>query len=177
MDISLEDFNALSAERSSRDVKIARLEMQLASEQINHEREVNNLMTEVEFLRNETAELRKKLDLMMADFENLRFENHWMKQYILLSVEKVQHFFSHIRDFTLLSAIKSFVLDMLPSNATVEQVAYTRDVLRLPVPEDTPRQMVNVSGDYVVEKRVEHAVEYVETGATGISFAERRNEA
>lgn len=96
MDISLEDFNALSAERSSRDVKIARLEMQLASEQINHEREVNNLMTEVEFLRNEAAELRKMLNLMMADFENLRFENHWMKQYILISVDHVRYFFQHI---------------------------------------------------------------------------------
>ena len=93
MDISLEDFNALSAERSCRDVKIARLEMQLASEQINHECEVNNLMTEVEFLRNEAAELRKKLDLMMVDFENLRFENHWMKQYILISVDRVRYFF------------------------------------------------------------------------------------
>lgn len=114
MDISLEDFNALSAERSSRDVKIARLEMQLASEQINHEREVNNLMTEVEFLRNEAAELRKKLDLMMADFENLRFENHWMKQYILISVDRVRYFFQHIRNIEVLSAIKSFVLDVLP---------------------------------------------------------------
>lgn len=177
MNISIEDFNALSAEQSRREVKIATLEMELRAQAVRHQEETEALRRERDALWAENTSLREQNDLLRMDYENLRFENHWMKQYILLSVEKVQHFFSHIRDFTLLSAIKSFVLDMLPSNATVEQVAYTRDVLRLPVPEDTPRQMVNVSGDYVVEKRVEHAVEYVETGATGISFAERRNEA
>ena len=30
------------------------------------------------------------------DFENLRFENHWMKQYILISVDRVRYFFQHI---------------------------------------------------------------------------------
>ncbi len=149
MDISLEDFNALSAERSSRDVKIARLEMQLASEQTNHEREMNNLMTEVEFLRNEAAELRKKLDMMMVDFENLRFENHWMKQYILLSVERVRDFFSHIRDFTLLAAIRSFVLDMLPPNATPEQRAFTQDVMRLQMPDESPQIVIENAVDVI----------------------------
>ena len=62
-----------------------------------------------------------------------------MKQYILLSVERVRDFFSHIRDFNLLSAIKSFVLDMLPPNATPEQRAFTQDVMRLPMPEETPQ--------------------------------------
>lgn len=136
MDISLEDFNALSAERSCRDVKIARLEMQLASEQINHECEVNNLMTEVEFLRNEAAELRKKLDLMMVDFENLRFENHWMKQYILISVDRVRYFFQHIRNIEVLSAIKSFVLDVLPEDTTAEAYAFVSKTMELPKDEN-----------------------------------------
>lgn len=147
MDISLEDFNALSAERSSRDVKIARLEMQLASEQTNHERELNNLMTEVEFLRNEAAELRKKLDLMTADFENLRYENLWMKQFILISVDRVRHFFQHIRNIEVLSAIKSFVLEVLPENATPEQIAFATKTMELPMQDDKPI-MLRVEGDY-----------------------------
>ena len=152
MDISLEDFNALSAERSSRDVKIARLEMQLASEQTNHERELNNLMTEVEFLRNEAAELRKKLDLMMADFENLRFENHWMKQYILISVDRVRYFFQHIRNIEVLSAIKSFVLDVLPEDTTAEAYAFVSKTMELPKDENVSvkaptNHFIHLSGD------------------------------
>lgn len=176
MNISIEDFNALSAEQSRREVRIATLEMELRAQAVKHQEETEALRRERDALWDENMSLREQNELLRADYENLRFENHWMKQYILLSVEKVQHFFSHIHDFTMLSAIKSFVLDMLPSNATVEQIAYTRDVLRLPMTEETPR-VVSVSGDYVVEKRVEHAVEYVEAGATGISFTERSDEA
>ena len=122
----------------------------------------------------EILSLRAQNDMLRADFENLRFENHWMKQYILLSVERVRDFFSHIRDFTLLSAIKSFVMDMLPPNATPEQVAYTRDVLQLPMADETP--LVNVSGDYVVEKTVGNAVGYVMPGATGISVNDKADD-
>jgi len=167
MNISLEDFNALSAEQSRRDVKIATLEMELQAQAVKHEDEISELLRERDALWAENMRLREQNDMLRTDFENVRFENHWMKQYILLSVERVRDFFEHIRDFTLLSAIRSFVMDMLPLNATPEQIAYTREVLHLPMHEE-PSMLVNVSGDYVVEKNVEHVVEHVETGATGI---------
>ena len=147
MNISLEDFNALSAERSQREVKIATLEFKLQALEIKHKEEMATLLGERDALWAENSSLREQNDLLRTDYENLRFENHWMKQYILLSVERVQHFFSHIRDFTLLSAIKSFVLDMLPPNATPEQRAFTQDVMRLQMPEDLP-QIINVAGNY-----------------------------
>lgn len=175
MNISLEDFNALSAEQSRREVRIATLEMELQAQAARYEEMTADLLREREALCDELAKLRAQNELLRTDYENIRFENHWMKQYILLSVEKVQHFFSHIRDFTLLSAIKSFVLDMLPPNATPEQIAYTRDVLELPLSDGTPA-LVNVSGDYVVKKNVEHAVEYVEAGAIGISVKREEDE-
>ena len=140
MEISIEDFNALSAEQSRRDVKIARLEMELRQREEQYAKEV-------ELLRGENMRLSEQLALLRANFENMRFENHWMKQYILLSVERVQDFCSHIRDFALLSAIKTFVLDMLPANATAEQIAYTRSVMQTSPAAEEPR-VVTVQGDY-----------------------------
>lgn len=176
MNISLEDFNALSAEQSRREVKIATLEMELQTQAAKFQNTTADLLKERDALLDEVLSLREQNDMLRADYENLRFENHWMKQYILLSVERVRDFFSHIRDFTLLSAIKSFVMDMLPPNATPEQVAYTRDVLKLPLTDETPK-LVNVSGDYVVEKTVGNAVGYVMPGATGISVNDKENDA
>ena len=140
MEISIEDFNALSAEQSRRDVKIARLEMELRQREEQYAKEV-------ELLRGENMRLSEQLALLRANFENMRFENHWMKQYILLSVERVQDFCSHIRDFALLSAIKTFVLDMLPANATAEQIAYTRSVMQTSPTAEEPR-VVTVQGNY-----------------------------
>ena len=131
MNISLEDFNALSAEQSRREVRIATLEMELQAQAARYEEMTADLLREREALCDELAKLRAQNELLRTDYENIRFENHWMKQYILLSVEKVQHFFSHIRDFTLLSAIKSFVLDMLPPNATPEMMTSASTGLKL----------------------------------------------
>lgn len=141
MEISLTDFNALTAEMSRRDVKIARLEMEMEANRKKHCEELQTMQQERNELWAENDSLKQKICDMNTAYENLRFENHWMKQYILLSVERVREFFSHIRDFTLLSAIKSFVLDVLPPNATPEQRAFTQDVMRLKMPEDAPQSI------------------------------------
>lgn len=147
MDISLEDFNALSAERSSRDVKIARLEMELSTERLNYQREIEKFMVERDALWKENQELRNQIDLMRNDYENLRYENLWMKQFILISVDRVRHFFQHIRNIEVLSAIKSFVLEVLPENATPEQIAFATKTMELPMQDDKPI-MLRVEGDY-----------------------------
>lgn len=33
----------------------------------------------------ENTSLRERIGLLTTDYENMRFENHWMKQYILLT--------------------------------------------------------------------------------------------
>lgn len=147
MNISLDDFNALSAERSSRDVKIARLEMELSTERLNYQREIEKFMAERDAMWKENQELRNQIDLMRNDFENLRYENLWMKQFILISVDRVRHFFQHIRNIEVLSAIKSFVLEVLPENATPEQIAFATKTMELPMQDDKPI-MLRVEGDY-----------------------------
>ncbi len=147
MELSLDDFNALSAERSRREVRIAQLEMELQRQRESRQREAAELGAKCEVLRGQVAELQRQNAELGQDFENMRFENRRIKAYIMLSVERVRDFFSHMRDFGALSTIKTFVLDMLPANATPEQIAYTRDVMQLPLTEELPR-VVNVSGNY-----------------------------
>ena len=145
----MDDFNVLSSEQSRRDVKIAMLKMELQMQESKHNQEMSLLIKERDALWAENSSLREELSLMRTDFENLRFENHWMKQYILLSVERVKDFFSHIRDFNLLSAIKSFVLDMMPRNASAEQIAYARKVMELQMPEDSPQIVIERAADVI----------------------------
>ena len=147
MNISLEDFNALSAERSSRDVRIAQLEMEKTAERLEHQREKEALMAERDALWKENQELKKQIDMMQVDFDNLRYENLWMKQFILISVDRVRSFFAHIRNIELLSAIKSFVLEVLPENATPEQIAFATKTMELPKDDGLPA-MIHVDGDY-----------------------------
>ena len=147
MNISLEDFNALSAERSSRDVKIAQLEMEMTAERLEHQREKEALVVERDAMWKENQELKKQIDMMQVDFDNLRYENLWMKQFILISVDRVRHFFQHIRNIEVLSAIKSFVLEVLPENATPEQIAFATKTMELPMQDDKPI-MLRVEGDY-----------------------------
>lgn len=147
MNISLEDFNALSAERSSRDVKIAQLEMEMTAERLKHQREKEALVAERDAMWKENQELKKQIDMMQVDFDNLRYENLWMKQFILISVDRVRHFFQHIRNIEVLSAIKSFVLEVLPENATPEQIAFATKTMELPKDDGLPA-MIHVDGDY-----------------------------
>ena len=149
MNISMEDFNALSSDLSRRDVQIAMLEMEIQLQKEKDNNDISLLTRERDALLDENLALKDELSLMRTDFENLRFENHWMKQYILLSVERVRDFFSHIRDFTLLAAIKSFVLDMLPPNATPEQRTFTQDVMRLQMPEESPQIVIENAVDVI----------------------------
>lgn len=135
MEISLDDFNVLTAEMSRRDVKIARLEMEMEAERIKHGKELQAMNQERDELWAENDRLKQKIGEMEMAYENIRFENHWMKQYILLSADKVQEFFSNIRNIELLSAIKSFVLGVLPETATAEQIAYANKTMSLPTYE------------------------------------------
>ena len=146
MEISLEDFNALSAERSCRDVKIAQLEMTLETERAEHQHETEEQAQIINALQNENIRLKNQLDMMQDDFENLRFENHWMKQYILISVDRVRYFFSHIRNIEILSAIKSFVLQVLPENTPDEAIAFVTKTMELPMQEDA--KIIKVEGNY-----------------------------
>ena len=144
MNISMEDFNALSSDLSRRDVQIARLEMEIQLQKEKDNNDISLLTRERDALLDENLALKDELSLMRTDFEN-----HWMKQYILLSVERVRDFFSHISDFTLLAAIRSFVLDMLPPNATPEQRAFTQDVMRLQMPEESPQIVIENAVDVI----------------------------
>lgn len=147
MDLTIDDFRILAEERSDRDVRIAQLEMELAQQRRAHEAELALLQKERDGLWAENQRQECRIAQLETDFENMRFENHWMKQYILLSVERVRLFFTHISNIEVLSAIKSFVMQVLPKNATPEQIAYASQMMELPMVDSQPK-VVNVAGNY-----------------------------
>lgn len=149
MEISLEDFNALSAEQSRREVQIARLGMELENERQSHARETSALVGERDALWEENNALRGRIADMERAYDNMRYENLWMKHYILLSVEKVQYFFSHIRNIEVLSAVKAFVLGVLPESATAEEMARASKAMELPMEEAGPQFVIETAGDVV----------------------------
>lgn len=143
MQISLEDFNALAAEQSQRDVRIAQLEMELQQLRRRQAEELAALAAERDALWAEKERLQHQLELLQTDLENVRYENHWIKTYILLSVERVRDFFRHIHDLRTLATLKSFILEMLPADASPEQVAFARDAMQLPMTDDNYRTFNN----------------------------------
>ena len=138
MEITLEDFNSLTEERSRRDVEIARLKMEKDMMQRLHTEEMKAAEKRHDELRAENDALKNRIQELEHDFANMRFENHLMKHYILLSVERIKFFFARIPSIELLSAIKSFVLDVLPETATPDQIAYANKMMTLPNPKETP---------------------------------------
>ena len=94
------------------------------------------LMERMKELEQENDSLKQKIGEIEMAYENIRFENHWMKQYILLSVDKVREFFAHIRNIELLAAVKSFVMGVLPESASAEQIAYANKMMSLPTHEE-----------------------------------------
>lgn len=166
MEISIEDFNALSAERSRREVRIATLKMEQKIMQEHHAQELSELKRERDALWAENLELKHQLEMLTTDFENVRFENHWMRQFILLSVERVRDVFSRIRDIKLLAAVKTFVLEMLPVDASPEQIAFASEVMSIPQTE-APIPTIGHANQVVVS---------AETGAQVLYNAERRAE-
>ena len=149
MEISLEDFNALSAEQSRRDVRIAQMGMELELEKQRHAQEMAAVAGERDALWAENNTLKGRIADMERSYENMRYENLWMKQYILLSVDKVQHFFSHIRNIEILSAVKTFVLGVLPESATAEQMAYASKAMELPMEAAEPQIVIGSAGDVI----------------------------
>ena len=93
-------------------------------------------MERMKELEQENDSLKQKIGEIEMAYENIRFENHWMKQYILLSVDKVREFFAHIRNIELLAAVKSFVMGVLPESASAEQIAYANKMMSLPTHEE-----------------------------------------
>ena len=131
MELNTQEFEVLATMMSDRQIKTL-------------EQEIESQGQEIASLRRENEQMREQMGQMQRDYENLRFENHWMKQYILLSVERVKSFFSHMRNIELLSAVKTFVLNVLPENASSEQIAYASKMMEVPMEEPQEPRVVNI---------------------------------
>ncbi len=98
MDITEKEFQSLSGMISDRDVKISAKEMQI--EQLT--RELQEVTEERDFWQNKYIELS-------GNHAQMELENTFLRQYLLLSWEKIQKFINRIHDISLLSFLHTFM--------------------------------------------------------------------
>ena len=138
MEISITDFNSLAAEMSRRDVQIERLKMELKNEREEHKLEMELLCQERNGLREDVIVLQRQVGELSLALENVCLENSWIKQYILLSAERVHNFFACHHDFRLLAGLKCFVLETMDAKSTDEQKRVAAKAMTLPTEGDLP---------------------------------------
>lgn len=144
MEISLEDFKALADERSQKDVKIARLEME-----IEHQAAViGALSQENGALHAELEEARREHDDVVSLLDEEKFYNSMLTRFILLSEEKVRLFFKRIADVHVLAVVQAFVLRVLPDDISPEGRRLAEEITQLPLPEPGGT-VVQVAGNYI----------------------------
>jgi len=114
MNCTVDEMMALSQGISDRDVRIANLERQL------------------KFKEEECTSLRMELDALKLDHAATTIENMLLKNYIMLSVEKIRKFVSNLNNIDRFSFLKTFMEWVLPHERYTEQLKLVNEVMVLP---------------------------------------------
>jgi len=121
MEISAEEFLALSKGMSERDVRIAQLEQEVAALQSQKDK----VAAENTVLKEDNKRLN---DLMVAS----RLESMFLANYIMLSVERIKSFVSQLRDIDRWSFIRTFVQWSVPKELEALERDRIEEALAMP---------------------------------------------
>lgn len=125
MDISIEEFSALSEGRAKDYARITELEF------------------ERKMLRQELEELKRETEVLRARVSEVEFHNSFLRQYIFLSVEKIKEFAKHLRKLEQWAFLRSFVSCALPDEHHNEQMERLEEALSLPKAEEHKEIIMN----------------------------------
>lgn len=117
MNLTMEEFERLTADKSLQAMKVADLERKLADKTA----EIDRLRNEVERLSMANAAAR--LECMI------------LKNYITLSVEKIKKFVLHLQGIERFAFLKAFLEYVLPKEHYQEQLLLVNEVMTMPVEE------------------------------------------
>lgn len=121
MNVTTDEFLALSQGLSDRDVKIAEL-TQLVSFQAEQlaEKERENAWLREEVERQKEAAATSKMQAM------------YLKSYIMLSVERIKSFMRRLKDIDRWAFLRTFVFWSLPAELEEQEKALAEEVMALP---------------------------------------------
>jgi hypothetical protein len=135
MELSLNEYNELSDERMRQAIKVAHLEHCLAEEQKKKEELLSQLERQRELDAEREADvsrLQKEVDVLRKTCERHAFENALLRNYIILSVEKIQQLMPRLQNVDRCAFLKSFLEWTLPKEHFVEQMKLVNEVITLP---------------------------------------------
>lgn len=130
MDLTIDEFKSLSADMTGQRMRIAELESELNAS------------------RAECAALRQEIGHLQVSYEKTRMENSWLRNYIILSAEKIKVFMAHLHNIDKAAFLKSFIEWTLPKEHYSEQLTRVNELVS---PPDEGRDgITNVfTGDHV----------------------------
>ena len=114
MEISIEEFQQLADDKSSRAVRIAELERQLAEK------------------TGECERLRDRVGALEAENAAARLEIMMLRNYITLSVEKIKAFVKRLQSLDRFAFLKTFLECVLPQEHYQEQLMLVNEVMTIP---------------------------------------------
>ena len=127
MEISIEEFQQLADDKSSRAVRIAELERQLAER------------------TSECEQLRDRVGALEADNEAARLEILFLWNYITLSVEKIKAFVKRLQSLDRFAFLKTFLECVLPQEHYQEQLMLVNEVMTIP---EEPKAVATVQNNF-----------------------------
>lgn len=147
MELTIDELNAITRERSEREVQIAKLTLELDQ----RKSDIVHLLEQVDTLRGQLEAANRKAEEYAVNLDQERYYNSVLRRVIMLSREKVKLFFNRIKDVQMLAVVQAFVLKVLPDDTSEEQKRQIEEITQLPLPltDDTPPKVVNVSGNYI----------------------------
>lgn len=137
MDLTMDEFQRLSDEKSQQSLKVAELQRLLAVKTL------------------ENAKLMEEAQLLKMEFAATRLENMLLKNYITLSAEKIKVFVSHLNGIDRFAFLKTFLEYVLPQERYQEQLLLVNEVMTMP---DETKQVGGtvVNGDWIEGDKHEH---------------------
>lgn len=124
MDLSMEEFERLTDNKSMQAIRIADLERQLAEK------------------KDENEQLKGRVKQLEADNTAAKLENVLLKNYITLSVERIKNFVKRLKGIERFAFLKTFLEYVLPREHYQEQLLLVNEVMEIPE-EPNVQQVTN----------------------------------
>lgn len=127
MDLTIEEFQKMTDDRSLQAIRMAMLE-----QQINEKNQV------IEALKN-------RVECLEMTNTAERLTNLLLKNYITLSVGKIRTFLTHLKGIERFAFLKAFLEYVLPSEHYQEQLLLVNEVMIIP---EEPKQAVETHNHF-----------------------------
>lgn len=127
MDLTIEEFQKMTDDRSQQAIRMAMLE-----QQINEKNQV------IEALKN-------RVECLEMTNTAERLTNLLLKNYITLSVGKIKTFLTHLKGIERFAFLKAFLEYVLPSEHYQEQLLLVNEVMIIP---EEPKQAVETHNHF-----------------------------